>query len=157
MFQMKDADKLFPKSDSTIPELKPDHSNEGGLYMVNQVPFTPYPADPVDITSHTFIVSTVKDPDTGKETAKNAYSWVNDKGGSWEDPLKDQNIRCGQAAIDQGMAKKLGDGNAVIAAEKYFDVCKDQKGEFWNPTSPRLVCKTAADNFWVNTKNLMEE
>jgi hypothetical protein len=99
---------------SRLPPLDP--SRDYSVYKVNNEFNKDRPSD--WITSHSFLVT--YDKKAGK--VLEAYSFVNTRGGQWEDPLKPQNLRGGQAAVDEFIrtgrwtAKEVGHGPDLVEA-----------------------------------------
>ena len=105
--------------------------------------------------SHSFLAITDIDPITDKEIVVKTFSWVNTNGGSWENPLKEQNIKGAQRAIDTGVGSwKKGNDTLDPYIEAVFEKFKNEKGGYWpfDGNSFRGTCKNQADRLAKTAK-----
>ena len=92
--------------------------------------------------SHSFVAITDRNSATGQEKVTKTFSWVNTKGGMWENPYNQQNIEGAQKAIDIGKgAWKYSDESLDAYVESEFGKRKEEVGGFG---TYRGVCKGEA-------------
>ena len=124
------------------------------VYIINNAFGSDLPLPEWLLLSHTFLAVTKIDPVNGSEFVVATYSWVPDKGGSYEDPLKNQNLIGAYAAIAFRDATRLGGTDDARFLQAAFENEKQRVGGFFdwrNPStylSPFLNCKIAADTLW---------